>query len=117
MNRLEVLFEQTEQLQDVLNQERNYKNRAEIIEQVNQLIEKRDESLTDIKPPYTKEEELLGKKLVQLNTEIEQLMQEIFTELKAEIQQVKKQKRTNRKYINPYEKVNSSDAMFLDSKK
>ncbi|PAV31022.1 flagellar protein FliT [Virgibacillus profundi] len=117
MNRLQVLYDVSLQLNKVLDQDITEKNRETVIEQINELIDKRGIHLETITSPYTENEKQLGKKIVQLNNEIQEKMQQLFDELKSEMKQVKKQKKSNRTYSNPYENIQAMDGMFLDSKK
>ncbi|GAB3802852.1 flagellar protein FliT [Virgibacillus kimchii] len=117
MNRVKTVYELTVELQHVLNQEITDKNRAEIIEKTNVLVEKRAAYINQLHPPYTMEEKELGKKLISLNTEVQTKMQWLHDTLKSELKNVKKQKRSNRTYINPYSSMQNTDGMFMDSKK
>ena len=117
MNRVQMLYDVTLQLQHILDREITVNNREQVIEQVNQLIEIRGKHMESLTSPYTDEEKMLGKKIIILNDKIEKKMHVLFNELKTEMKEVKKQKQSNRKYTNPYEHVQTMDGMFLDSKK
>lgn len=117
MNRLKVLHEVTLQLKEVLDQDITTKNREQTIEQVNQLVEERGKYMDELIPPYTEAEKQLGHDLIFLNGEIEKKMHVLFDDLKTEMKQVKKRKKSNRTYTNPYENVKTMDGMYMDSKK
>ena len=117
MNRLLDVYDVTWQMKEVLKQEITVKNREQVIEQVNQLVEARRKHMEKLAAPYSEAEKVLGKKIILLNDQIEQTMEKIFNVLKSEMKQVKKQKQSNRNYTNPYEHVQTMDGMFLDSKK
>ncbi|MEC5422852.1 flagellar protein FliT [Virgibacillus sp. C22-A2] len=117
MNRLRDLHRITIELKEVLEQETTSKNRESIIEKVNLLVEQRGSHLQELAAPYTMEEKQTGRELVLINEEIQDKMQLLFNELKSEMKQMKKQKKSNRTYSNPYEKIQSLDGMFMDSKK
>ncbi|MFD2044998.1 flagellar protein FliT [Ornithinibacillus salinisoli] len=117
MNRLESVHHITLQLEDILDQDVSAKNRQSIIEKITSLLEKRGSYMDEVSPPFTSEEKVLGEKLVQLNKSIEAKMQKLFSELKVEMKQAKKQKKSNRTYVNPYDKVQTMDGMFMDHKK
>lgn len=117
MNQLQKIYDVTKQLEEVLHEKVNAKDRDTVIEQVNHLVEQRGELLNEITPPYTEEEKKLGKELVTLNEQIQVKMNTLFDDLKLEMKQVKKQKKSNRTYVNPYENVKSLDGIYLDSKK
>lgn len=117
MDRLKVLFEVTKELEDVLNQPITSKNRESIIEQVNHLIEERGQLMETVKSPFTEEEKLMGEKLVIMNETIQSKMTEVLNLLKVEMKQLKKKKKSNQNYVNPYKDVRLTDGMYLDSKK
>lgn len=116
MDRLKVLFEITKELEDVLNQPITSKNRELIIEQVNHLIEERGQLMESVNPPFTEEEKMMGKKLVIMNDTIQSKMTEVLNVLKVEMKQLKKQKKSNQNYVNPYKDVRLTDGMYMDSK-
>lgn len=117
MNRLNALYEVTRQLYHLLEKPVPPKNRETIISRVNELIEQRGDLLQNIIPPFTHEEKQIGKEIVVMNGHIQNHMHVLFDELKEEMKQVKKQKKSNRIYTNPYEKIGAVDGMFMDSKK
>src|SRR5699024_11196033 len=116
MNKLQTLLDITKQLDQVLEEDAHTKNRDEVIERVNELIEKRGKLLETINPPFSDNEQKLGKNIVAHNKQIQGKLNQLFNDLKLEMKQVKKQKKTNRSYMNPYENVKIADGMFMDSK-
>lgn len=117
MNRLKPFYEITVKLAELLDQDINAKNRETIISQVNLLIEKRGDLLPEVPPPFTEDEKRVGSDIVLLNNKIQQKMNALFIDLKREMKQFKKQKKSNKIYTNPYEKIQTMDGMFLDNKK
>ena len=117
MEHLDELLKLTEQLRDLLDNEITSKNREKIIEQTNYLIEMRGKHLQHIKPPFTASEQEIGKRIIHLNTFIQEQMDGLFSDLKVEMKQVKQKKQSNRSYVNPYKSVQSIDGMFMDTKK
>lgn len=116
MNRLEKLYQITCQLKELLDQDVTAKNREEIIQQMTELIDQRGELMKSISPPYTKEESEMGRKVLELNGFIQEKMNALFNELKLEMKQVKQQRQSKQRYVNPYQDVQVMDGMFLDSK-
>ncbi|MUK90796.1 flagellar protein FliT [Ornithinibacillus sp. L9] len=117
MNRLEEIHEITVRLKGLLDQDINAKNRPAAIEEITQLVEERGNYMKQVSPPFTSEEKRIGEKLVELNEELEAKMQRVFNDLKLEMKQSKKQKKSNHSYINPYHKVQTVDGLFMDRKK
>lgn len=116
MNRLQQTYEITLQLASVLDQDITPQNREAIIFEVHELIEARAVSMEQLQPPFSEEETKIGKALVTMNSTIQAQLEQLFSELKEEMRQVKKQKKSNRNYTNPYKSVQALDGMFLDSK-
>jgi len=116
MNRLEDLYRVTQQLEDILNKDINGVNREKVIEGVNALVEKRGKYMRDLKPPYTEAEEATGQKLLALNQSIQEKLTYLFEDLKSEMKQVKRQKKSNQSYANPYENMSAIDGIFMDLK-
>lgn len=116
MSRLDVLYQITLNLKETLEQDIHAENREAIIVEINELLEQRSAEIKKITPPYSEKEKDMGQRIVLLNDDIEKSMNHIFDELKREMKQIKKQKESNRSYINPYGKMTSTDGMYVDSK-
>ncbi|MCM3740220.1 flagellar protein FliT [Oceanobacillus luteolus] len=114
---LKKVHELTLQLQKLLEDPISSGEREVVIEQLNELIEERGKYMEHISPPYTDEEKHLGERIFRMNVDIQAKMQHIFSDLKLEMKRMKKQKKTQQSYINPYKNVSSSDGSFLDKKK
>lgn len=116
MDRLEKIYEITVKLKQLLEQEITSKNREAIIQQLNDLIAARGKWMEKIEAPYTNEEKALGEKIYALNIGIEREMQQLFSDLKLEMRQVQRQKKSKESYSNPYKHVQVADGTFLDRK-
>lgn len=117
MGRMEALYDVTVELNRLLEQPMEVKDREKLIEQTEALISKRELILQDVKEPYTDEERVIGRKLIPLEKNIQQKVKLLFMNLKNEMRSVKKQKSSNQKYINPYKNASNFDGTFLDKKK
>lgn len=117
MNRVQAVFDITVKMKEILSQENSPNERDAVIEQIQQLLEQRENLLAELKEPFTVEEKLLGKRLIILNKDIQERMERLFTTLKQEMRQVKKQKSSNKNYVNPYRNVAVMDGMYMDKKK
>ncbi|NBJ69605.1 MULTISPECIES: flagellar protein FliT [Clostridia] len=117
MNRLVTLYNITQELYDLLQQETDSKEREALIAKVNNLMEERGKQMDLLFPPYSEAEKATAQEVIRLNQLIEPCMHSLFDALKLEMKQVKKQKQSNRKYANPYETIQARDGMFLDRKK
>ncbi|MCA1065186.1 flagellar protein FliT [Rossellomorea aquimaris] len=105
----------TKQLKEVMDQV-NSENRDASIEEIQSLLEKRQSILGTIKPPYTQEEQLLGKEMTEWNQQIDRQLAQLRLEIKRDMNGLTKKKTSVQKYSNPYESL-QYDGMFYDKKK
>ncbi len=117
MEKLEKVYQLTVELEKLLADPISAKEREEVIQKLNDLIEERGKWMEEISPPYTEEERRLGEKIYKMNIGIEEKMQQLFSEIKMEMAQMKKQKKSQQSYTNPYKDLSVSDGTFLDRKK
>lgn len=115
-NDLQSVYQITKQLEEALESQVTNKNRSDMINKVNELLEQRQEHLNYIHPPYTEKEKKVGKQIVLMNKHIHERMQFIFNDLKKDMQQIKQQRKSTNTYTNPYKSVQTIDGMFMDSK-
>ncbi|WP_226676378.1 flagellar protein FliT [Rossellomorea aquimaris] len=105
----------TKQLKEALEQV-NDENRESTIEEVESLIEKRQSLLSTIKPPYSQEEQGLGKQMIAWNQQIDRQLAQLRLQIKRDMNGLTKKKTSVQKYSNPYESL-QYDGMFYDKKK
>lgn len=117
MNRVQALYDTTAQLDTLVNQPVTAENREEVVQSLTALLEVRSGQLEELKPPFTTEENLLGKELLPMNERISKQVQNIFDQLKTDIRTINKQKQSGKKYINPYASMHTLDGRFLDKRK
>lgn len=91
-------------------------DRDEKITRVEELLNQREALMKEIIPPYTPEEAELGKKLIQLNARLTQLLQTEKISIQKDIKGLQTKKESNTKYVNPYQNL-STDGMFYDKRK
>ncbi|MDP9738458.1 UNVERIFIED_ORG: flagellar protein FliT [Bacillus sp. B2I3] len=85
------------------------------IERVTKLIDRRDGLLSQIKPPFTGEEQRLGRAVLLLNQQVDHLLKLQKQEIQRDIQEMNKKKKSSNKYTNPYESL-SVDGVFYDKR-
>ena len=117
MNRVQALYDTTAQLDTLVSQTVTSENREEVVNSLTALLEVRSGQMEELKPPFTTEENLLGKELLPMNERISKQVQQIFDQLKVDIRTIKKQKQSGKKYINPYASMQTLDGRFLDKRK
>jgi flagellar protein FliT len=105
----------TKQLKEALEQV-NDENRESTIEKVESLLEKRQSVIGTIKPPYTLEEQELGKQMIVWNGQIDRQLTQLRLEIKRDMNGLTKKKTSVQKYSNPYESL-QYDGMFYDKRK
>src|SRR5699024_10606796 len=113
MSLVKEAYELSEQLVQVLNNDEALERERLIIE-VEAIVSRREKVVFQLQPPYTDEEKVIGKKLLQLEEEIDQKMKVLFKDVRKDILQFKQQKSSNRSYINPYGQMETIDGMYLD---
>lgn len=91
-------------------------NRDKRIEYISSSIERRQELVEQMKPPYTEYEMELGKKSIVLEKELQALLQAEKQLIQKDITSFAKHKQSRDKYINPYKSLNF-DGMFYDKRK
>ncbi|REJ10188.1 flagellar protein FliT [Halobacillus trueperi] len=106
----------TEELDDVVHQPVNEKNRTAFIEEVETLLDKRAAMLEQLSEP-SQEEKPLVKEVQKRDLKINQKLEFLFEGLKRDMRNAKKQKSSKQRYVNPYQSVSGYDGMYLDHKK
>lgn len=106
----------TKKLDEVVHQQVTEKNREAVIGEVEDLLEKRASMLENLPEP-SQEEKPLVKEVLQLDLKINQKLEFLFDGLKGDMRNMKKQKSSKQRYINPYQSVSGYDGMYLDHKK
>ncbi|MGE7183726.1 flagellar protein FliT [Peribacillus sp. NPDC006672] len=112
MGAIQNFYEATNQLLSTLE---NDQDRDRKIEKVEALLEEREKSMAGIQPPFSDSEQELGKKLIELNEKVSQLLEEQKVEIQRDIKQLSVKKESSNKYTNPYESL-SIDGMFYDKR-
>lgn len=114
MESMQNFYDATNQLIALLKQEKI--DRVVQIEKVQSLLNQREEILQSIQPPFSQQEQEIGKQLVNLNQQVEHLLQIKKLDIMKDIKQLHIQKTSNQKYTNPYESL-AIDGVFYDKRK
>ncbi|EDL63929.1 flagellar protein FliT [Bacillus sp. SG-1] len=115
MNVVEECYRLTKQLHSMLHQPVEDEEREALIEKAASLLAEREPLLPGITPPFTHDEEQMGKQIIRLNTEIDQKMKLIKALIKRDMNSITNKKHKAQKYSNPYENF-QTDGYFYDKK-
>ncbi|MED4402781.1 flagellar protein FliT [Metabacillus fastidiosus] len=116
MSAVGQVYDLTEKLFHLVENEVKAEDRDELIEEISSLLDEREDLLKDVVPPFTEEEQLKGKQIVLWNERINSEFIKIKAEVQKSISNLKKTKTTTQKYVNPYQNT-SLDGMFYDKRK
>lgn len=90
-------------------------HRDAIIDEINELLDERDALQTEITAPFTPEEEVLGKQLVELEKQVAAGLAAYMKLIRTDITAAQSKKEHVKSYVNPYGKV-ARDGTFYDTK-
>lgn len=113
MSIVEQLYEITLRLDGILDMFPEKEKREEYINNINQLLDERAEIIKLVPKSLTTEEIKLGLEVNKLNHEIGIKLDNLFSEIKMDISNIKKTQQVNDKYNQTY----SFDGMFFDKRK
>jgi flagellar protein FliT len=117
MSVVTALFHVTKELRDLVCAPVPAEKREETIEAVERLLLQRDELLRKLRPPYSEEEQRLGRQIVLWNQEIDAKLRELKRQIQRDLAMVREKRRANAHYTNPYEQSLAMDGMFYDKKR
>ncbi|WP_259549303.1 flagellar protein FliT [Heyndrickxia sp. FSL K6-6286] len=115
MNGLQISYKLTKELISYLENNSDG-NRDSIIEKVAEYLDRREKAISIVSPPYSIEDELLVRELVQINKELNILLEQIKKEIQKSINGLSRKKVSINRYINPYE-MRQDEGFFYDKKK
>lgn len=89
--------------------------RDEAIDTINELLTIRENLQPKISAPFTFEEDVFGKELVTLETDLKTKMALFNKQIRINISELQAKKDNMQSYMNPYSKI-SRDGTYYDSK-
>lgn len=105
----------TEQLVHILD-DRNEEKRDAVIEQMEELLNQRDELQSLIQEPFTDEETAYGQALLPLEKILQAKLKVYMKDIRIDISDQQKKKVSVQAYMDPYNQV-YRDGTFYDKKK
>ncbi|KIL46577.1 hypothetical protein KP77_27040 [Jeotgalibacillus alimentarius] len=110
---LEICYELTKALYTVVQSDQE---RDDKIQQIESLLEKRQQILTDVKKPETQGEKKLAEEIMKWNQKIDPALQSLKLDIQKDIKQTGHKKKSAAKYNNPYADSESTDGVFYDKR-
>jgi flagellar protein FliT len=108
-------YHSTIELIQLLESERN--DRDEKINQIQALLTKREGFMKEMNPPFSAEDQEIGRQLVALNQKVTTLLKGERAAVQKDLNNTKKKKQSATKYTNPYETLSTMDGVFYDKRK
>lgn len=116
MGSIEELLSVTRDLAQLVNSSYEKGERSAHITKIIELLDQREGLLSKIEPPFTEEEDVIGKQIIQFDKEMSKQLNAIFDELKVEMRQFNQHVKMRPKYVRPFQAV-SIDGVFIDKRK
>lgn len=118
MSSLNELFVATKNLLDQLEKPFPKEDREEYIEQMEQMIDKREQLIQSYQggPAGTEQEKKMVNVIIDWNKQIDERMSSYLSMVRVDLNNLKKRKTTGVKYENPYQ-YGPIDGSFIDKKK
>lgn len=115
MNPLKEYFRITAELIHLLD-DSNKIDRDKKLEIIEEKLNEREEFMKAIKPPFSDEDQVLGKQSVLLDEKLTALLEKEKNGIQQDLANTKKKKKVQSGYINPYASL-QTDGYFYDKKK
>ncbi|MFC0272199.1 flagellar protein FliT [Metabacillus herbersteinensis] len=116
MSAVQAVYQITEKLVKLVETDSKREKRDKIIDSITSHLDKREELVHQLKPPYTKEEEQQMKQVISWNELITKQFFALKDQVKKDITQLKNTKSSANKYVNPYQNA-TVDGRFYDKRK
>lgn len=116
MSTIKQVYDLTNQLVQLVEQEPAQGQRELTIETITALLKEREGLLVDIKAPVSDEENQMAQQIISWNDLISTQFLMIKNHVQRDIAQLRKTKSLTTKYINPYKNI-SSDGLYYDKRK
>ncbi|WP_461201894.1 flagellar protein FliT [Anoxybacillus sp. TBDG-1] len=110
------LLEATAAIVTLLREPIEREKREAVIEQIEQLLEKREQLLQLLPTVLTDEEKQIGKQLLALDREANALLQQLKQQIQQDLKQTKQTKVAVERYDDLYDSL-AIDGMFYDKRK
>ncbi|MBM7714206.1 flagellar protein FliT [Bacillus thermophilus] len=115
MSAVQECLRLTEELLVILRHP-NSTERDRLIHKIEETLTRRENLLPQIKPPFSEEDLIAGKKLVDLNNELSFLLESVNSHILRELNELELKKTSASRYANPYGSASQLDGAFYDKR-
>lgn len=119
MDVIEKLFDTSKRLDSLLSEISDESNRDVVIQQVEELLESREQNLLSIEE-LSKDElraHPLAATLIKIDQQIQEKLDKLMNVIKKDIRDFQTKRKSDVSYSNPYAATQSIDGRYYDSKK
>lgn len=116
MSVVSELLHITKAMVELLREPVEKEKRDVVIEQIEEMLEKRELLLKLLPSVLTEEEKQMGKELLMFDREANRLLQQLKQQIQQDLKQMKQTKEAAHRYHDLYEPL-SIDGMFYDKRR
>ncbi|KKB75080.1 MULTISPECIES: flagellar protein FliT [Bacillus] len=113
MGKAELLYNETK---NMLAKVKDAPESDELLQAIEDFLQKRDGLIKEIKPPLSHEEKLEMKKVLELEPLVAAELKRLQQDIKKELLQAKKKRTLHQTYRNPYNNI-TIDGTYYDKRK
>lgn len=90
--------------------------REHLTSKIEETLHRRENLLQHIHPPFSSEDKLSGRKLLELNKELSFLLERIHNHILRELNGLELKKASASRYADPYRSASRLDGAFYDKR-
>ena len=110
MDTVETVYRYTVQLVEFLEDSKT--ERDEKIERIQEYLSKREDAMKLMKAPYSAEEMALGRRLIELNRKLKDLLECEKVMIQRDMKDLHLKKKSSQKYLNPYQALPAGGVLY-----
>lgn len=99
----------------LMSKNTNEDTRDETIDRIERLLDERDRLQLEIVEPFTNEEKVFGKELVELEADVQLNLTAFTKQIRGDLSESQSKKEHMKSYVNPYSNV-ARDGTYYDTK-
>ncbi|XQY91509.1 hypothetical protein ACNRWW_18765 [Metabacillus sp. HB246100] len=117
MSEMEKIHAITNQLFQFVSSSVTKEEREVFLEKVQGYLDTREQYVKSVHPPFSEKDTHLFEQVVYWDQFIMDKFFETKKLIQLDIMELKTKKKSNQKYLNPYQNLSTSDGMFYDKRK